>query len=81
MGEQDALAQANMWQEIADQSKVEARQGTNSMIFAIMQLHVDISLNIHTHTCPPPPVSHVHVQVLQVPEMLQRGRYRAVSMH
>ncbi|KAL3827045.1 hypothetical protein ACHAXA_007552 [Cyclostephanos tholiformis] len=27
MGEQDALAQANMWQEIADQSKVEARQG------------------------------------------------------
>jgi hypothetical protein len=81
MGEQDALAQANMWQEIADQSKVEARQGTNSMIFAIMQLHVDISLNIHTHTCPPPPVSHLHVQVLQVPEMLQRGRYRAVSMH
>jgi len=27
MEEQDALAQANMWQEIADQSKQEARQG------------------------------------------------------
>ena len=27
LGEQDALAQADMWQGIADQSKVEARQG------------------------------------------------------
>jgi hypothetical protein len=27
LGEQDALAQADLWQEIADQSKVEARQG------------------------------------------------------
>jgi hypothetical protein len=30
MGELDALAQANMWQEIADQSKVEARQGESA---------------------------------------------------
>ena len=39
LGEQDALAQANMWQEIADQSKVEARQGMNSIVFAIMQIY------------------------------------------
>lgn len=43
MGEQDALAQANMWQEIADQSKVEARQGksaTCSNDVAIHRIHI-----------------------------------------
>ena len=36
LGEQDALAQANMWQEIADQLRVEARQRMNSIVFAII---------------------------------------------
>ena len=84
--EQDALAQANMWQEIADQSKQEAGQGKLLYVPLSLSFSCSYSSSIIWSQIPPIPtyflIHPLNFQQAQLaPEMLRHGQSNAAYVH